>query len=436
MLEYPEVVCMRNQMRQTLVGKRIQHVDVEDKSQYAGTIRASLLTQSPDAFQRGLEGSTLIGVENVCQTILLTSDAGYTLSLGAIYGYIQFHPTAETLPVKKRPCLQLDFSDGTALTVVVNLFGTIRIMDEAERAAYLADRDPRLVMPDSDDFTLNGFQAALGRPEIAKLSAKKLLTSRMPVYYVDGLGGGYEGEILYRAKIHPRRKLRALSGDERHAYYQAIVQVTAEAIEQGGRWNERDLLGNPGGFMPHVCKDTLGQPCPRCFAPIERVRFEGGYTYVCPLCQPPTLSAREALELAHQGSTAWRENRLAEAHRALDQSLSLSQQDQYPIGIIAAKHLLANVAFEEGNLSEARAMHEQALAESRGIHYQGAVVSTLIGLGSVAAREGNYDQARGHMEESIQVAQEIGLKAYEADAQRKLDWIAHLESSARPEKTD
>jgi formamidopyrimidine-DNA glycosylase len=289
MMEYPEVVCMRDQMREHLIGKRIERVFVEDKSKYEGTTRRALLTQSPEAFQRGLEGGVLAGVDNVCQTLFLATDTGCALSLGAIYGTIQYHPTAETLPAKKRPCLQLDFADGTHLTVVVNLFGTIRVLDQAGKDAFLSDRDPHLVTPDSERFTLERFRAALAQPEIAKLSAKKLLTSRMPVYYVDGLGGGYVGEILYRAKIHPRRKLRSLTDDEQRAYYQAIVEVTADAIERGGRWNEKDLFGHPGGFVPHVCKDTLGQPCPECGAPIERFRFEGGYTYFCPGCQPPPV---------------------------------------------------------------------------------------------------------------------------------------------------
>jgi formamidopyrimidine-DNA glycosylase len=290
MMEYPEVVCMRDQMRKTLIGKRIEHAYVEDKSKYEGTIRETLLTQSQRIFQSGLEGGVLTGVENVCQTLLLATDTGHTLSLDAIYGTIQFHPTAETLPKKKRPCLQLDFAGGSHLTVVVNLFGTIRVWDEAEKDAYLASRDPRLIMPDSEHFTLDGFRAALAQTEIAKLGAKKLLTSRMPVYYVDGLGGGYVGEILYRAKIHPRRKLRSLTKDEQAAYYRAIVEVTTEAIAQGGRWNEKDLHGNPGRFVPHVCKDTLGLPCLQCAVPIQRIRFEGGYTYFCPGCQPDPRS--------------------------------------------------------------------------------------------------------------------------------------------------
>jgi formamidopyrimidine-DNA glycosylase len=157
MMEYPEIICMRDQMREFLIGKRIERVAVEDKAKYKGTIRETLLTQSPHLFRLRLKGGVLVSVDSVCQTLLLATDTGHTLSLGAIYGHIQLHPTPET------------------------------------------------------------------------------------------------------------------------------------AIEQGGRWNEKDLHGNPGGFVPHVCKDTLGQACPDCGAPIERFRFEGGFTYLCPGCQAPPV---------------------------------------------------------------------------------------------------------------------------------------------------
>ena len=286
MIEYPEIVCMRNQMRQALLGKRIKQVFVEDGREYAGTVRQTLLTQLPETFQRRLEGGILVGIDNVSQTLLLATDTRHTLSLGAIYGSIRFHPTEETLPSRKPPCLQLTFSDDAYLTVVVSLFGEIRVFDETERAAYLSARDPRLVTPDSKRFTLEGFGAALVEGRMAKVSAKRFLTSRMPVYYLDGLGGGYVQEILYRSRIHPRRKVSSLSSDEQEAYYRSIREVVAEAIERGGRYNEHDLSGRNGSFVPHVRKETLGQPCQECGTAIERFRFEGGYCYVCPQCQP------------------------------------------------------------------------------------------------------------------------------------------------------
>jgi hypothetical protein len=49
-------MVMRNQVRETLVGKRIDEVYFEDKSKYTGTIRQSLLTQPPEVFQRRRRG--------------------------------------------------------------------------------------------------------------------------------------------------------------------------------------------------------------------------------------------------------------------------------------------------------------------------------------------------------------------------------------------
>lgn len=296
MMEYPEVVCMRDHMRESLIGKRIARVFAEDESKYADTVRGTLFTQPPEMFRQGLEGSTVAGVENVSQTLFIAVDTGRTLSFGAVYGSIRFHPTENTLPKRKRPCLQLDFSDGTYLTVVISLFGGIRIFDGAEKAAYLANREERIVTPDSERFALDGFRAALAEERIAKVNAKKLLTSRMPVYYVDGLGGGYVNEILYRAKIHPKRKVSSLTPDEQEAYYMAIKEVTAEAIEQGGRYTEKSLYGQPGGFVPHVCRDTLGHPCQVCGTTIVKFQFQGGACYVCPGCQPPTSPTHDALE--------------------------------------------------------------------------------------------------------------------------------------------
>jgi hypothetical protein len=48
---------MRNQVQETLVGKQIEQVFVEDKERYAGTVRQTLLTQPPSVFQRRLQGS-------------------------------------------------------------------------------------------------------------------------------------------------------------------------------------------------------------------------------------------------------------------------------------------------------------------------------------------------------------------------------------------
>jgi len=284
MLEFPEIVCIRKQLQKTVVGKRIADVAVEHKDTFAGTVRESLLTQVPEEFQRRLNGARVTKVENRSSFLLVSTDKKSTLLVGDLVGSMRFHDSDKGLP--KKACLRLGFSDSSFLTVVVGLFGQIRVFTNRELTGYLRKWIGESVEPTSKQYTWQGFRKAVAAAGEKKISAKKFLTSCFPTYYVSGLGGGYVGEILYRAKIHPKRKLASLSVDEQRAYYRCIDEVVREAIKQGGRRSEKDLFGQPGRFVPHVCKDTLGTPCPECGAAIEKLSFEGGASYVCPGCQP------------------------------------------------------------------------------------------------------------------------------------------------------
>jgi len=118
-----------------------------------------------------------------------------------------------------------------------------------------------------------------------ELSVKKFLHHFGPGYYVSGIDSGYAIEILHRAKIHPKRSLVSLSLDEQRACYRSVNTVMKEAIRKGGRSSLVDLYARPGGFVPRACKDTLGKPCCECGTAIEKIKFEGGSSYVCPACQ-------------------------------------------------------------------------------------------------------------------------------------------------------
>jgi len=284
MLEFPEIVCIRKQLQKTVAGKRIADAVVEHKDTFAGTVRETMVTQVPEEFSRRLNGATVARVDNRSSFLLLSTNKKSTLLIGDLVGSIRFHDSDKGVP--KKACLHLGFSDGTSLTVVVALFAQIRVFNDKELTAYLKEWLGQSVEPMSKQYTWQGFRKAVAAAGGKKISAKKFLTSCFPTYYVSGLGGGYVGEILYRAKIHPKRKLASLSLDEQKAYYRCIDEVVREAIKQGGRRSEKDLLGQPGGFMPHVCKDTLGTPCPECGALIEKLSLEGGASYVCPGCQP------------------------------------------------------------------------------------------------------------------------------------------------------
>jgi formamidopyrimidine-DNA glycosylase len=84
----------------------------------------------------------------------------------------------------------------------------------------------------------------------------------------------------------------ALAAEEKKSYFVSLRDVVREAVEKGGRCSELDLFGNPGGFIPHVGKETVGKPCSVCGTTIEKFSFEGGACYICEGCQKPAQQKR------------------------------------------------------------------------------------------------------------------------------------------------
>ena len=100
-----------------------------------------------------------------------------------------------------------------------------------------------------------------------------------------GIGNGYLQDILFRARVHPKRRVVELDKKEGRALYDSIVETLGSAVELGGRDTERDLYGRPGGYRRILHSKVTGEPCPACGAPIEKIHYLGGASYFCPRCQ-------------------------------------------------------------------------------------------------------------------------------------------------------
>jgi formamidopyrimidine-DNA glycosylase len=99
------------------------------------------------------------------------------------------------------------------------------------------------------------------------------------------MGNGYLQDILFRAKIHPRRRVVDILEREKLALYEAIVGTLKQAVELGGRDTECDLYGNRGGYASILSSKAKGQPCRECGTLIEKIQYLGGSCYLCPSCQ-------------------------------------------------------------------------------------------------------------------------------------------------------
>ncbi len=107
---------------------------------------------------------------------------------------------------------------------------------------------------------------------------------------VAGLGNIYVCEALFRARISPRRKSRAIAATRLRRLVPAIRDVLIEAIEAGGS-SLRDYRRADGelGYFQHTFRvyDREGLACvtPGCGATISRVVQSGRSSFYCANCQ-------------------------------------------------------------------------------------------------------------------------------------------------------
>lgn len=106
---------------------------------------------------------------------------------------------------------------------------------------------------------------------------------------VAGVGNIYADESLFLAGIHPLRPADSLTDDETVRLHSAIRQVLSEAIGNRGTMlrDYHPPYGAAGEHQDHLLVyQQTGRPCPRCGAPIARIRVTQRSTHFCPNCQP------------------------------------------------------------------------------------------------------------------------------------------------------
>ena len=280
MLELPEVVTIAQQMNRELKGKQIEFC-VRGNAPH----KFAFYDRAPDDYTTILTGRTFANAVDYGGHVLARIEPDYVLALGG-GERITFHRSELTLPARHQFLLR--FVDGTYLTVAVQVCGSINLLHQAELAGN-ALIGPQRISPLSDAFTYNYFQQALFAeldPDDARYIKYALITK--PGLW--GLGNGYLQDILFRARLHPRRRAIDLAAREKQALYKAIRATLKQAVDQGGRDTERDLYDLPGGYRKILDSSTLQQPCRHCGGRIEKIQFLGGTSYFCPHCQPQAAS--------------------------------------------------------------------------------------------------------------------------------------------------
>jgi len=274
MIEMPEAVTIAQQMQATLIGKTIQHF-----SRGVLVHKFLWLSKTAEEYDALLSGSKVTGASSYGRSIFLDMGEASLLWFGELGGRILYHSQGQPIPAKYH--LRWDFADGSAMTYTLQMWGFVKLLEE-----YEVTKEPYAkvgIPPLSAAFTPERFDQLLEEyPDKTKKGVKGFLVTSQ---HVNGIGNSYLQDILFKAKIHPARKIPSLGFDERMRLHQAIQGTMAEAIRLGGREDERDLFDHPGGYHRLMGSQSLGQPCPNCGTLIQKIAYLGGACYLCPNCQ-------------------------------------------------------------------------------------------------------------------------------------------------------
>ncbi len=276
MFEIPEIVTLARQVNDHLAGKQV----------VAGSLGNSphkfvWYNRTPEEFAALAAGKTVGQAGAKGRWLIVALEPGYNLVFGEFGGKMLLHPPGVALPAKYH--FSLAFADGSALSVMTQMWGAMELFEQGQELQRQYIQGMRTT-PLEAGFTPE-YLAALVQECLAgeKRSVKGLLTQDQ---LIPGLGNAIAQDILFNARQHPKLPLAALTPEQTGTLHAAIVNTINEAIRLGGRYDEVDLLGNPGGYVRRMDKEAVGKPCPACGAPVEKIAYLGGACYFCPRCQP------------------------------------------------------------------------------------------------------------------------------------------------------
>lgn len=161
-------------------------------------------------------------------------------------------------------------------------FGWVKLMPtlEVPNIDFMKKVGPE---PLEHDFTPQQFAARFTRR--AKSPIKAALLDQT---VVAGVGNIYADESLWGAKIHPLRKVAAITSAEYAKLYTELRDVMNLAIEKGGSTDKNyvNAEGKRGSYMDFArVFRREGQACPRCGTTIIKFKAAGRGTHTCPNCQ-------------------------------------------------------------------------------------------------------------------------------------------------------
>jgi formamidopyrimidine-DNA glycosylase len=291
MPELPEVETVRLGLARVMTGNRIAAVKLR---------RSDLRFPLPEDFSARLAGQEVQSLTRRAKYLVASLSSGESLimHLGMSGRFTVLHADGRMKSLGDAEMQAQDESPGAGLHdhVMFQLEDGTRIIYSDPRRFGMMDIHP------THDLAGHWLTQRLGIEPLSRdLNAKYLVQAlrgrKAPLKSVlvdqrliAGIGNIYACEVLFRARLSPRRTAGSLENLHLQKLVSAIRGVLKEAIKAGGS-TLRDYAGadgSPGAFQHRFSVyDREGQPCRRrgCTGKIRRIVQSGRSTFYCPKCQ-------------------------------------------------------------------------------------------------------------------------------------------------------
>ncbi len=267
MPELPDVTVYVEALRDRLVGHRLLR----------SFVKVPFLLRSARPPLSATQGGTVSEVRRLGKQIAIGLTGGLWLVLHLkIAGRLHWKNGA--LKVGGRNLLAIFEFDNGSLTLTEA--GTTRraALYVTAGEAGIDNLNPGGIEP--LEATLDGFGAAI---RSANHTLKRALTDP---HLLSGIGNAYSDEILHRAQLSPVAMTQQLTADEIDRLYAATRATLLE-------WTERLRAEARGAFPENVTAfrpgmavhGRYGEPCPRCGAKVQHIRYASNETNYCARCQ-------------------------------------------------------------------------------------------------------------------------------------------------------
>jgi formamidopyrimidine-DNA glycosylase len=276
MAELPELTILQRQMHKALTGRRIASVEITQPKCLNVPIKTATTA---------LSGKRIASVTRRGKWLSLNLEPQLHVLLNLGMGADLWHRRRGAPPPAKYQ-LGIALDDGSGFTCRFWWFGHVHLLTPPQlpkhRHTARLGPSPLEVSP--------GDLIELAR-RFPRSTAKGLILDQEKL---SGIGNAYAHDVLWKAGIHPQRKLVTLSDADLTRYHAAIRYVMRRAMDKGGL--ETDFFQQQGNLKSFHKLFLVGykekQPCPRCRTLIRKIRTGGTATFLCPACQPHRTTAR------------------------------------------------------------------------------------------------------------------------------------------------